>query len=73
MSYQAACSRRRFCGGAQMEAQRRELFAQWEAKVSTAQEAAEAAKAAHQADREAVQLAATQALASANGKSAAWL
>ena len=53
-----------------MEAQRQELFAQWEAKLSKAQEAAEAAKAAHQADKEAVQLAATQALASADGKPA---
>ena len=56
-----------------MEAQRQELFAQWEAKLSKAQEAAEAAKNAHQADKEAVQLAATQALASADGKSAVQL
>ena len=56
-----------------MEAQRRELYAQWEAKLGRAQEAAEAAKAAHQADREAVQLAASQALASADGKPVAQL
>lgn len=50
-----------------METQRQELFAQWEAKLNQAQEATEAANAAHQADKEAVQRAASQAVAAAAG------
>lgn len=47
-----------------MEAQRQELFAQWEEKLSKAQEAAEAANAAHRAEKEA----ATEAMAAAAGE-----
>ena len=54
----------------QMEAQRQQLFAQWEAKLSQAQEATEAANAAHTADKEAVESAASQALAAAAGETA---
>ena len=53
-----------------MEAQRQQLLAQWEAKLNRAQEAAEAANAAHIADREAVELAASQAVAAAAGEGA---
>ena len=51
-----------------MEDQRRQLLAQWEVKLNRAQEATEAANAAHTADKEAVELAASRAVAAAAGE-----
>jgi hypothetical protein len=51
-----------------MDAQRQDHFAQWEEKLSKAQEAAEEANVAHRAEKEAAELAATEAAAAAAGE-----